>query len=807
MNGTYNKNEKGLITDSLSIGYDSDLISSIHLRVQPGKIVSIIGPNGCGKSTLLKTVTGMLKSRSGVIYLDDKDKESLSLKDRAQRLSMVMTGNLSPELMTCREVIESGRYPYTGFLGKLSDEDHRIVKKSIDLCECADIADLLFTNISDGQRQRVMLARSIAQEPEVLVLDEPTSYLDIRYKTDIITKIARLAKDSNIAVLMSVHEPGIAMKVSDTVVAMGEGKILRVGSPAVVFEESFIRRLYGLGDSDIAILGEKPWMDDVATNISLEDVAVPNISLENIAATNIPFGDVAVPNISFGDVALSRPPQSSRHLMIQGTMSNVGKSLITAGLCRVFAQDGYKVAPFKSQNMANNSYVTEEGLEMGRAQVMQAECARTAPSVDMNPILLKPNDDHTSQVIVRGRPVGNMSASEYFAYKKSLIPVIKQSFDALKEKYDIIVIEGAGSPAEINLKENDIVNMGLAEMVDAPVLLAGDIDRGGVFAQLIGTLDLLAPDERARVKGLVINKFRGDIGLLKPGLSELEKKSGCKISGVIPYVHLNIDDEDSLSERFESVESKSFDIAVVRLPHISNFTDMDIFYQLRDVSVRFVSDTSKLGEPDIIVLPGTKNTVGDMNWLMSSGFSKKIAALAHTGTVIIGICGGYQMLGKEISDPEAAEDMRNVKGLGLLPVNTVMASDKTRKQFTGSVTEPAGVLSKLKDLKVSGYEIHMGITKPEVDLCEFTSNGTGYCSDNVYGTYVHGLFDNKEIAATVIECVAGRCGKSVDTTHLEDRIAEKEKQYDILAETIRNSLDIDAIYSMMGLDGKKGAAR
>ena len=300
-------------------------------------------------------------------------------------------------------------------------------------------------------------------------------------------------------------------------------------------------------------------------------------------------------------------------IMVQGTMSGVGKSFLVAGLCRIFKQDGKKVAPFKSQNMALNSYITDEGLEMGRAQVMQAEAAGIKPSVCMNPILLKPTDSIGSQVIINGEVIGNMRAREYFEYKKSLVPVIKEAFKKLSEEVDIIVIEGAGSPAEINLKENDIVNMGMAEIVDSNVLLVADIDRGGVFAQLLGTLMLLEDDEKERVKGLIINKFRGDKTILNPGIDMLEEKGNVKVCGVLPYMNIKLEDEDSLSERFDVTGRKAIDIAIVRFPRISNFTDFNVFEQNENVSLRYVTDAHELEGADMIILPGSKNTIGDLS--------------------------------------------------------------------------------------------------------------------------------------------------------------------------------------------------
>ena len=762
-----------LDTAGLSVGYDSDIIRDISLSVAPGKIVTIIGPNGSGKSTLLKTVTGQLKVRCGAITLDGLDRAAMSAKETASKLSMVMTTQVRPELMTCRNVIESGRYPYTGIFGKLTAKDHEKVDEAIDITDTQHLADKLFTNISDGQRQRVMLARSIAQEPEVLVLDEPTSYLDIRYKIDILSKIRKLAADKNITVLMSLHEPEIAMRVSDVVVAVGSGSVLRIGPPREVFTEDFIRSLYALDGMDLSVLGQKPWF------------AAPTERKTSTTA----------------DV---RRNSKCACIMIQGTMSNVGKSVVAAGLCRIFANAGYRVAPFKSQNMALNSFVTEDGLEMGRAQVVQAECARTGPDVCMNPILLKPVSDVGSQVIVNGEVVGNMPAGEYFEYKKTLKSVILDAYEKLSGDNDIIVIEGAGSPAEINLKSDDIVNMGLAEMLDAPVLLVGDIDRGGVFAQLLGTLDLLEPDERARVKGLIINKFRGDVSLLEPGLEQLRQRSSCPITGVIPYADIRLDDEDSLSDRLCRRGASDLDIAVIRLPHISNFTDMNVFEQCPGVSVRYVDDASDLAVPDIVILPGSKNTIGDMNWLIASGMSAAIKALAGGGSVIIGICGGYQMLGRTISDPDGVESGGRVQGLSLLPVDTVLAPGKTRKTFKGCITAPTGVLAGLMGCECTGYEIHMGVTKPYGQCSEFTSDASGYCLGNIYGSYVHGLFDSAKVCTGIIKAAASAKGLDIDTGMIVDQAAYRDEQYERLARILEESLDMDMIYSVMGLPaGKK----
>ncbi|MBQ2453464.1 MAG: cobyric acid synthase, partial [Lachnospiraceae bacterium] len=401
----------------------------------------------------------------------------------------------------------------------------------------------------------------------------------------------------------------------------------------------------------------------------------------------------------------------NRNLMIQGTMSGVGKSLITAGMCRMLKQDGLHPAPFKSQNMALNSYVTKDGLEIGRAQAMQAFAAGLTPTVEMNPVLLKPTGDTGSQVIVNGLPVGNMTAREYFEYKRSLMPDIGKAFSSLAEQYDPIIIEGAGSPAEINLKDHDIVNMGLAEIVDAQVFLVGDVDRGGVFAQLVGTLMLLSYKERSRVRGLIINKFRGDRSLLDPGIAALEKKCGIPVIGVIPYLSdLMLEDEDSLTERFDPRRKSdaSITIAVVRLPRISNFSDFDPFEQTPAVSVVYTADPDRLAKADLIVIPGTKNTIEDMRFMNEMHLSERIKELS--GAIpIIGICGGLQILGGSIADPEGAESGGSIEGLGLLPYDTVMQEEKHLAQREGTI-EPGlpGIFASLSGRHFTGYEIHLG---------------------------------------------------------------------------------------------------
>ena len=396
-------------------------------------------------------------------------------------------------------------------------------------------------------------------------------------------------------------------------------------------------------------------------------------------------------------------------IMVQGTMSGAGKSLLCAALCRIFAQDGLRAVPFKSQNMALNSFVTKDGLEMGRAQVVQAQAAGVEPDVRMNPILLKPSSDVGSQVIVNGEVRGQMAAAEYFRTKKKLVPDIMAAYDSLAEEADVIVIEGAGSPAEINLKSEDIVNMGLAEMVDAPVLLVGDIDRGGVFAQLYGTVELLEEKERARIKGLVINKFRGDVEILRPGLAMLEEKTHLPVVGVVPYLKVDIEDEDSLSQRLESRGGKKpLDAAILRLPHLSNFTDFMPLEQHPLLGVRYVANAHELGTPDLILLPGTKNTVDDLLWLRQCGLEAALLRLAGKGTPVLGVCGGYQMLGQTLDDSEGSESGRpqTLRGLGLLPTRTVFSQRKRRAQVRAVVDA-----APFAGAELEAYEIHTGVTE------------------------------------------------------------------------------------------------
>lgn len=517
----------------------------------------------------------------------------------------------------------------------------------------------------------------------------------------------------------------------------------------------------------------------------------------------------------------------AKKIMIQGTMSNSGKSFLAAALCRIFWQDGYRTAPFKSQNMALNSYITAEGLEIGRAQAMQAEAARVRPTVDMNPILLKPTSQMGSQVIVCGEVAGDWKAMDYYRQKPRFIPVIRQAFARLEEQYEVIVLEGAGSPAEINLREHDIVNMGMARMADAPVLLVGDIDRGGVFASLYGTVMLLEPEERARIQGLVINKFRGDRKLLEPGLKMIEKRLGIPVVGVIPMEEMDLDDEDSLSGRLDRTEKgPGLDIAVLRFPHISNFTDFNILERRPGVCLRYVEHPSRLGKPDLIILPGTKNTMADLLWLRERGLEEAILSLVREEkTRVIGICGGYQMLGQWLRDPKGVEAEAGdcMRGMGLLPVETVFLREKTRTRITGVLSGPSRMFSGYSEKTLTGYEIHMGETRPvDSDSCDREDKSAGYTirlSDGrpdgmegldgrVLGSYLHGLFDNERMTEALLKNLAEQKGEEFagrwqagQKERGESLQEYKERQYDRLADLVRNSLDMEKIYEILSRSG------
>ena len=416
--------------------------------------------------------------------------------------------------------------------------------------------------------------------------------------------------------------------------------------------------------------------------------------------------------------------------MVQGTSSHAGKSLLATALCRIFAQDGLWVAPFKAQNMSLNSYVTPSGGEIGRSQAVQAAAAMTAPSAEMNPVLLKPEGNNRSQVVVTGRPESGTSAREYYKLKQSLWKVVASSLDLLRLEYDVVVIEGAGSPAEINLRQHDIVNMQVARHADAPVLLVGDIDRGGVFAQLVGTMVLLKPEERALVKAHVINKFRGDPTLLTSGLEFLEKKTDVPVAGVIPYFSdIHVPEEDSLGigSAPEDGSDALVDVAVIRLPHIAHFDDFDPLRHEAGVGVRFVSRLEEFGHPDFVVVPGSKTTMADLDWLRSSGLAGSILSERGSGTPVIGICAGFQMLGVELFDPDGVESPRvSAAGLGLLRTSTTFQWQKSTHQVKGRVVEGRGLFGQCKEAELTAYEIHMG--SPQAKTCANPLSGVPFRS-------------------------------------------------------------------------------
>lgn len=528
----------------------------------------------------------------------------------------------------------------------------------------------------------------------------------------------------------------------------------------------------------------------------------------------------------------------AKTIMVQGTMSGVGKSTVCAGLCRLFAQEGLSVAPFKAQNMALNSGIAADGAEIGRAQIAQAEAAGVEPEAAMNPVLLKPSSDTRSQVIVHGRPHATLSAREYGAQKLALVPLVLEAYESLARRFDVVVVEGAGSPAEVNLKERDIANMALAKAVRSPVVLVGDIDRGGVFAQLIGTMMLLDADERALVRGLVVNKFRGDPQILASGLDILEERCSVPVLGTIPYEDFGLEEEDSLAERLSGrgfslnlpdassaighPRSPALDVAVIRLPRISNFTDADALAAVEGVRVRFVDHASDLGAVDLIVIPGTKSTLADLAWLKERGLADEICRRARAGVFVLGICGGYQMLGRSICDEAGVEGGGVADGLGLLPVATVFSrceGDKVRARVSGRVRALEGPFARMSGTSLSGYLVHMGMTQRlggaafadlafQGELHAFGLGGArgpvdgatgedGCCAGSVCGTYVHGALDAPSVCQALIDALSLAKGLPAGSFRARDRAADKEEAYDRIAAVLRASLDVDALHRIV----------
>ena len=447
-------------------------------------------------------------------------------------------------------------------------------------------------------------------------------------------------------------------------------------------------------------------------------------------------------------------------LMVQGTSSSVGKSLLVAGLCHLFARRGVKVAPFKAQNMSNNAAVCPDGSEIGRAQATQAYASGLEPQVDMNPVLIKPEADSRSQVVVMGRPWKTLDARDYYPKKDILWKEVTSALDRLQAQYELVIIEGAGSAAELNLRASDIVNMAVARYVDAPVLLAGDIDRGGIFAQLIGTIWLLEPEERELIKGLIVNKFRGDISLFDDGVRILEEKSEVPVLGVVPYLHeLFIPEEDAVALENPFMKpvpiTESTEVVVIHLPRIANFDDFDPLATELGVRVRYVDGPKQIGNPAAIIIPGTKSTMNDLEWLRSRGFDRAIQGYAQSGGAVVGICGGYQMLGEVVHDPDHVESkLDRAPGLGLLPIETVFAGDKATHQASARVRNGPGWLAKLEGQTVNGYEIHMGRTQGQNPFLEITErngqsdhapDGAASGDGKVWGCYIHGLFANENL--------------------------------------------------------------
>ncbi|MBO6305719.1 MAG: cobyric acid synthase [Selenomonadaceae bacterium] len=501
----------------------------------------------------------------------------------------------------------------------------------------------------------------------------------------------------------------------------------------------------------------------------------------------------------------------TKYIMMMGTSSHVGKSILAAAFCRIFFQDGKKVAPFKAQNMALNSYVTKLGDEMGRAQVMQAEAAKIDPDANMNPVLLKPTGNSSSQVIIMGKPIGTYSAKDYHEkIAKEAWEKVKTAIKNLSDEYDTIVIEGAGSPAEVNLKANDIVNMKVAKYLNAPVILIADIDRGGALASLVGTLELLDDKERDLVKGLVINKFRGDITLLKPAIDFLEEKTKKPVLGVLPYIYkLQIDDEDSVSlnDKKDNINAK-ITIAIIRLPKISNFTDFDALTDEEDVNIIYAENPKEIDDADLIILPGSKNTISDLLYIRQNGIEKKIREKLKNKTPVIAVCGGYQMIGKTIKDPYNVEsDLGKIEGLSLIDMNTIFNKEKHTSQVALKSNNISFLNINKSYKNLTGYEIHMGETvwneKVNHPFMIISRNGEnineyeGISSPLILGTYIHGMFDNDEFRTDLLNALRMKKGLS-QVACVKSRKKIKEENYNLLADIVRKNLDMEKIKEFIG---------
>ena len=511
-------------------------------------------------------------------------------------------------------------------------------------------------------------------------------------------------------------------------------------------------------------------------------------------------------------------------LMFLGTGSDVGKSVLAAAFCRILKQDGYRVAPFKAQNMALNSYITPEGGEMGRAQVVQAEAAGIAPHVDMNPILLKPTSHMGSQVIVRGKSIGNFSAREYYQYKKNLIPIVRECFEQLRQEYDIVVMEGAGSAVELNLKEHDIVNMAMADMADARCILVGDIDRGGIFAALLGSFMLMTPQEQERIVGFVVNKLRGDPQLFTNGVEIMESHARRPVLGVIPHFdHITLQEEDSvaLGRRMQQAAQPGASedrlaIGVVRLPFVSNYTDFDCFEQEAGVDLVYFNRPEQVFRFDAVLIPGSKNTLEDLDYLQQTGLAEAIVAYYKSGGTVVGLCGGYQMLGLRVRDPHGVESaLKEVSGLGLLDMETEMFLDKITSQVEAlpfAESEKGGTLEEDGSGLLCGYEIHMGRSvslgsaRPLFRIVRRGGHpadipdGLSQADGRVWGTYIHGIFDNDGFRRNFLQELQQKSGRSRVSLSAGFSYKQwKEEQYDRLAEHVRRHTDVERIYRAIGI--------
>ena len=497
-------------------------------------------------------------------------------------------------------------------------------------------------------------------------------------------------------------------------------------------------------------------------------------------------------------------PTPAPVLMVQGTSSSVGKSLLVTGLCRLFADAGVRVAPFKAQNMSNNAAVTDTGGEIGRAQWVQARAARVRPRVEMNPVLLKPESNHRSQVILMGHLLATLDYRDYRRRREETWPVITAALDTLRAEHDLVIIEGAGSPAETNLRDRDVVNMAIAMYAQAPVLLAGDIDRGGVFAHLFGTWALVAPEEQALIRGFILNKFRGDASLLTPAIEDLQRLTGIPTAGIVPWFPRHeIPEEDSVALETRTVDSTStwagIDVAVLRFPRIANFDDLDPLESESDVRVRWVETAEAWGDPDLVILPGTKSTIADLDWLRRQQLDTRLRWSIGRGAGVIGLCGGYQMLGQTLADPDHVESERDAApGLGWLAAETVFSSGKRTTQSRAVITRDDGLLEGLRGVQVEGYEIHTGQTQTgSVAITLMDGTGLGSVDETgwILGCYLHGLMHNPELRQSVLLSVARKRGKQFEPAPPRD----DELAFNRLAEALRASLDLPLLERLTGI--------